>query len=62
MREKIIVSRKGFHCDFCNQKKVGAYRIIDGAKSCEKCNRAYDYVAPKKVVECPLCQGKGYLE
>lgn len=39
----------------------GAYKIVDENKSCEVCNRAYDYVVPKLCAECPTCKGKGYL-
>lgn len=60
---KIHFSRNGFLCVFCFNKRKGAYRIVDEGKSCEKCNRAYDYKPlPPIEVMCPLCNGKGILK
>lgn len=59
----VKISRIGFHCAYCGKKKKGAYKIVDGLQSCEKCNRAYDYIPskPEKVI-CPICKGLGYIE
>lgn len=56
---------KGFRCAFCDKHRVGAYRWVDGGRSCENCNRSYD-PPPREVVkiysiDCPLCKGKGKL-
>ena len=58
---KILFSKMGFKCGFCAKKRTGAYRIVDGAKSCEKCNRAYDYVPQDVTVPCPVCSGVGHF-
>ena len=58
---KIIIAKKPFKCAYCGKMKKGAYKIVDDDKSCEVCNRAYDYISPKLCAECPTCQGKGYL-
>lgn len=58
---KIIIAKKPFRCAYCYKIKTGPYKIVDDNKSCEVCNRAYDYVAPKLCAECPTCKGKGYL-
>ncbi len=57
-----IISRKGFRCAYCGRKKKGAYRIVDGQRSCEVCNRSYDYKEPKLAVKCPVCKGHGYFK
>ncbi len=58
---QIIISKNRFKCHFCGFVKTGAYKFVDGEKSCEKCNREYDYVAPKLEIKCPVCLGKGIL-
>ena len=58
---KIIIAKKSFKCAYCGKMKKGAYKIVDDNRSCEVCNRAYDYVSPKLCAEFPTCQGKGYL-
>ena len=54
---EIKISKKGFKCAYCGEKRKGAYKIVDGVKSCEKCNRAYDYIPSNSEVNiyCPLC-------
>ena len=51
-------SRKRFRCAYCNKIKTGLYRIVDGEKSCGRCNREGDPPEPKFFF-CPLCKGKG---
>jgi len=58
-----VISKRKFLCGYCGKRKTGAYRWVDGKRSCEKCNRAYDYRAPPpKEVECPVCHGEGVLQ
>lgn len=52
----IIISKKGFKCAYCGKQKKGAYKIVDNEKSCETCNRAYDYIPPKHIIKCPCCK------
>jgi len=60
---KPIISRKGFKCAYCGKKRKGAYKIVDGEKSCELCNRAYDYKPPAVLaIVCPVCNGKGHFD
>jgi hypothetical protein len=61
--EKIYHSKNGFKCAYCGQKCKGAYKIVDDEKSCEQCNRAYDYKPSKEKTEikCPVCKGEGIL-
>jgi hypothetical protein len=37
------ISRKKYYCDYCKRwcKKGMKYRIVDGLKSCEECNKNY---------------------
>lgn len=58
---KIHVSKRGFHCAYCDKKRVGAYKVVDGAKSCEKCNREYDAEKCTASITCPLCKGVGHF-
>ena len=59
---KLKFSRKGFECGYCQKKRKGPYRVVDGYKSCEACNRAYDAPTAKPMrVVCPICKGEGYL-
>ena len=44
-----------------NGEEVTINRFVDGAKSCEACNRKYDYNAPPILIKCPLCKGLGHL-
>ena len=60
--KKVVISKKPFKCAFCGKKKTGAYRIVDDAKSCESCNRAYDYRPGTYCAVCPVCKGQGYLQ
>ena len=64
------ISTRGFICDFCGKKRKGAWRYVDGGRSCEKCNREYEpsnckVCEYRKIgiikVKCPTCKGKGYL-
>ena len=56
---------RGFLCCYCNKKRVGAFRWVDGVRSCAKCNRAYDPPKAELVrvysIDCPMCHGKGKL-
>lgn len=51
---KIHIS-KGFTCYYCGKKRFGAWRWVDGKRSCESCNRKYDYKPPEINVRCPMC-------
>lgn len=52
----------GFKCAYCNRKKTGAFRWVDGGRSCAKCNRLFDPPKPEPVrINCPTCKGKGVL-
>lgn len=63
------ISTKGFRCAFCGKQRKGAWRYVDGGRSCEICNREYDppkcntceLKQPQLKIKCPLCKGKGYL-
>jgi len=60
---RIILSRKGFECGYCQKRKKGPYKWVDGYRSCEACNRAYDAPSPKpRQVSCPICNGNGFLQ
>jgi hypothetical protein len=59
--DKVKISRKGFKCAYCDKFRKGAYKIVDGMRSCESCNRAYDYHAPEIRILCKVCNGKGYF-
>lgn len=56
MSQKIFVSTRFFKCAYCEERKKGAYKIVDGYKSCEQCNRMYDYKPVPVVIKCPLCK------
>ena len=66
----IHVSKHEFRCAFCGRLRKGAWRYVDGGKSCEQCNREYDPLDCKSCeyrknsivkIKCPTCKGKGYL-
>ena len=57
----VIISKNGFKCAYCGKQRIGAYKIVDDGKSCERCNRRYD-PPPNLVATCPTCNGDGYLE
>jgi len=56
-----MFSKRKFLCGYCQKKRKGSYRYSDNVRSCEKCNRAYDYVPKMIFTECPLCKGAGHL-
>jgi hypothetical protein len=55
----IMTAIRKFRCAYCNQKrpKGTIFRFVDGRKSCESCNRLYDYKPNDKefLTKCPLC-------
>ena len=61
----VIISKRGFRCSYCDKQRIGAYRWVDGVRSCEKCNREYEPPPREKIkiysIKCPLCKGKGNL-
>jgi hypothetical protein len=52
----------GFRCYYCNRQRKGRWKNVDGYRSCEKCNRAYDYQPEEIKIKCPTCDGKGYFK
>jgi hypothetical protein len=66
-----VTGGKGRKCAYCNRRFKGAYRIVDGMVSCERCNRNIDpsvvtslekqIAALKREkglwVQCPICGG-----
>ena len=62
-KKMIYISKRGFICAFCNRKRKGAYTFSDGERSCEKCNRGYDY-KPKITglyINCPVCKQEWHI-
>ncbi len=53
--------KKPFRCTFCNKIEKLSYSIVDGQKSCRRCDREYSAVEVHSKVKCPICKGKGYL-
>lgn len=54
---------KPYKCSFCSRIRKIPYRIVDGEKSCAKCNLEAlgDMPEIKRGITCPLCKGNGHL-
>ena len=54
---------RAYKCAFCAKKRLIPYRVVDGEKSCAKCNLESMGSIPeiKRGITCPLCKGHGVL-
>ena len=57
----VIITKGRFKCAYCGRWRTGAYRWVDQARSCSKCNRRDDPPEVKYDVVCPMCKGTGNL-
>lgn len=59
MKSPRFEAKKPYMCGFCGKRTKRPYSIVDGAKSCPKCDREWTVIYNKVI--CPTCKGVGHF-